>query len=62
MFNIATQFSVKRIRTVSVRITAAYRVVITVGEHVVAEGALAGGDEGVSIDKPAPGGIVIPAL
>lgn len=38
------------------------RIVPTIGVHVVAQEALAGGDEGVGIDKSAELGIVISGL
>ena len=37
-------------------------IVHTVGEHVIAQEALAGGNEGVGIEESAPFGVVIPAL
>ena len=43
-------------------IATAYRIVAAVSEHVVAQQALAGGDEGIGVDKSADGGVVITAL
>ena len=37
------------------------RIVITVGEHVIAEDALAGGDIAVGIEEPAPLRVIISA-
>ena len=48
--------------TFSRRVAVAYRIIQTVGEHVIAEDALAGGDEGIGVDKSADGGIVITGL
>ena len=39
-----------------------YGIVPAIGKHVIAEEALAGGDEGVGVDKSADGGVVITAL
>ena len=38
------------------------RVIQAIDKHVIAQDPLAGGNEGVSIDESAPGGIVISAL
>ena len=38
------------------------RITLTVGEHVIAQDALAGGGEGVCVDEAADGGIVITGL
>lgn len=35
------------------------RIVIAIGKHVIAEQALAGGDEGVGVDEPTDLGVVI---
>ena len=41
---------------------AGNRIVAAVGKHVIAEDALAGGDEGIGVDKSADGGVVITGL
>ena len=38
------------------------RIVPAVSKHVIAEEALAGGDEGVGVEEAADGGVVITAL
>ena len=38
------------------------RIVQTVSEHVITEDALAGGDEGVGVDKSADCGVIITGL
>ena len=43
-------------------ITQDHRTIVAIRKHVIAEGSLAGGDEGVGVDESAPGGIVITAL
>jgi hypothetical protein len=37
-------------------------IITAVGKHVIAEDALAGGNEGIGVDEAADGGIVITAL
>ena len=37
-------------------------VIVAVCEHIIAEGALAGGNEGVGVEEAAPGGVVITGL
>ena len=44
------------------RINTVHWVVQTVGKHIAAEQALAGGDEGIGIDESAQLGIIITAL
>ena len=39
-----------------------YRIVQTVGKHVIAENTLAGGNEGIGVEETAECGIVITAL
>ena len=43
-------------------ITENHRTIIAVSKHAIAEGSLAGGDEGISIDETADGGVVKTAL
>jgi len=43
-------------------ITTVCRIIYTVGKHIVAEGALAGGDEGVGVEETADFGVIISAL
>jgi hypothetical protein len=45
-----------------IRILCVYRVVVTIGKHVIAQDSLPGGNKGVGVDKSAPGGIVVAAL
>jgi hypothetical protein len=47
---------------ISAWVTTVYWIVAAVGEHVIAEDALAGGDEDVGVDKSADCGIVITGL
>ena len=43
-------------------ITQDHRTIVAIRKHVIAEGSLAGGDEGISIDETADGGVVKTAL
>ena len=43
-------------------ISSANRIIAAVGEHVIAQDTLAGGDEGIGVDKSAVCGIVITGL
>ena len=44
------------------RITQDHRTIVAIHKHVIAEEALAGGDEGVGVEEAADGGVVITAL
>ena len=44
------------------RISVYHRSIVAIGKHVIAEEALAGGDEGVGVEEAADGGVVITAL
>ena len=48
--------------THATRISTVNRIIVAVGKHVVAEDALAGGNEGICIDESAYLGIIITAL
>ena len=39
-----------------------YRIIITIGKHVIAQEALAGGGEGIGVEEAAQRGVVIAAL
>jgi hypothetical protein len=43
-------------------IFSAYRIIKTIGEHIMAEDALAGGGVGVGVDEAADCGVVIAGL
>ena len=49
-------------KTGTTRVTAIDGVVVTIGEHVIAQEALAGGGEGIGVEETAEVGIVISAL
>jgi hypothetical protein len=44
------------------RITQNHWTIVAIRKHVITECSLAGGDEGVGVDKAADGGVVITAL
>ena len=46
----------------SSRIAVLYRIIPAIGKHVIAQYALAGGDEGVGVEEATDCGIVIAAL
>ena len=43
-------------------VCAINRIIPTIRKHIVSEQALAGGNEYVGIEEPAPFGVIIPAL
>ena len=47
---------------IATRISITYRIIEAIGEHVISQNALAGGDEGIGIEEAGEGGVVVAGL
>ena len=57
-----TPLAIRIVIAISCRVYSVHRIIATIGVHIVAQDALAGGNEAVGVDESPDGRVIVAAL